>query len=429
VEDVDGEQILHHEYVQIKANTASEELLLSFTVPLFDPLPPQYFVRAAADHWLVPDAVLPLSFRQLLLPEKFPPHTELLDMQPIDATRAATFGGRVSHAQHFERRGITQFNAIQTQTFKALYSSDDNVLVSAPLGCGKSVLAELALLRMFAESGAAEPAAGTSKKRAAAAASATPSQRAVYVVAQSELAAHRAAEWRDRLAPLGKKVALFGDDGAANLAMLKECDVCVTTAQRWDVVSRRWRQRKLVQQVRLYIFDQMQLLGGDDGPTLEVIVSRARYVAAQTERPTRIVALSASLANARTVAEWIGAPSSVRGVRVVHVCDRVHAVCVQLPSQRAAGAARVGNSRLRRVIARRHAARDGQGVHCACVVLVTLTSLCVGVAGSGSRARSGPGSGARVRARSSHGALACARSHHVRRRVGGGSARRECCRD
>lgn len=40
-----------------------------------------------------------------------------------------------------------------------------------------------------------------------------------------------------------------------------------------------------------------------------MVVSRARYVAAQTERPTRIVGLSSSLANARTVGEWIGAPS------------------------------------------------------------------------------------------------------------------------
>lgn len=295
--------------MQIKSTAAGDELALTFTVPLFDPLPPQYFVRAAADHWLVPDAVLPLSFRHLLLPEKFPPHTELLDMQPIDATRAATFGGRAAHAEHFARRGIKQLNAIQTQTFKALYATDDNVLVAAPLGCGASVLAELALLRMFAEAGEAAAAAG-SKKRAAAAAAAGPSARAVYVVARAELATQRAAEWRERLAPLGKKVALFGDDSAANLAALKESDVCVSTAQRWDVVSRRWRQRKLVQQVRLYIFDQMQLLGGEDGPTLEVVVSRARYISAQLDRPTRIVALSASLANARTVAEWIGAPST-----------------------------------------------------------------------------------------------------------------------
>ena len=89
VEDVDGEQILHHEYIQIKAShvsehqkqrrvvaddqtclfvcwsfaQANEDIALTFTVPLFDPLPPQYFVRAAADHWLVPDAVLAMSFR------------------------------------------------------------------------------------------------------------------------------------------------------------------------------------------------------------------------------------------------------------------------------------------------------------------------------------------------------------------------------
>jgi pre-mRNA-splicing helicase BRR2 len=40
---------------------------------------------------------------------------------------------------------------------------------------------------------------------------------------------------------------------------------------------------------------------------MEVIVSRMRYISVQTEQPIRIVALGASLANGRDVAEWIGA--------------------------------------------------------------------------------------------------------------------------
>lgn len=321
VEDVDGEHILHHEFLSIKRRYAQDEHVLTFTVPLFDPLPPQYFVRAAADRWLVPDALLPLSFRHLLLPERFPPPTELLDMQPIDAQRADNFNGRKAHAQHFERRGIRQLNAIQTQTFKvrkcvgslyclhpsflyqSLYTTDDNVLIAAPGGSGLGVCGELALLKLFGEhDDAVALAAGKGVKRPVA-------PRAVYVVAQSDVAEQRFQRLSERLSALGKKTALLGEDSAANLRLLKENDLVVATAQRWDVVSRRWRQRKNVQSIRLYIFDQMHLLGGSEGPTLEVVVSRARYVAAQTEKPTRIVALGASLANARTVGEWLGAPS------------------------------------------------------------------------------------------------------------------------
>jgi hypothetical protein len=44
---------------------------------------------------------------------------------------------------------FTHFNAIQTQVFTSLYDSDENVLVAAPPGSGKTVCAELALLRLF----------------------------------------------------------------------------------------------------------------------------------------------------------------------------------------------------------------------------------------------------------------------------------------
>ena len=43
------------------------------------------------------------------------------------------------------------FNPIQTQTFNVLFNLDDNVLVAAPTGSGKTVCAEFALLRMIKE--------------------------------------------------------------------------------------------------------------------------------------------------------------------------------------------------------------------------------------------------------------------------------------
>lgn len=51
-----------------------------------------------------------------------------------------------------------------------------------------------------------------------------------------------------------------------------------------------------------------QLLGGEEGPVIEIIASRMRYIASQTERPIRIVALSTSLSNARDISQWLGCP-------------------------------------------------------------------------------------------------------------------------
>lgn len=86
-----------------------QDHVVSFTVPIHEPLPPQYFIRVVSDRWLQCEAQLPVSFRHLILPEKYPPPTELLDLQPlpVSALRNAPFEALY--------RGLSTFNPIQTQ--------------------------------------------------------------------------------------------------------------------------------------------------------------------------------------------------------------------------------------------------------------------------------------------------------------------------
>ena len=39
----------------------------------------------------------------------------------------------------------------------------------------------------------------------------------------------------------------------------------VSTPAQWDVLSRRWKQRKNVQNVHLFILDEAHLIGGESG--------------------------------------------------------------------------------------------------------------------------------------------------------------------
>lgn len=55
--------------------------------------------------------------------------------------------------------------------------------------------------------------------------------------------------------------------------------------------------------------DEIHLLG-ESGSVLEVITSRMRYIATNTEKNIRIIGLAPSIANYRDIAEWIGAPLS-----------------------------------------------------------------------------------------------------------------------
>ena len=49
VEDVDGEVVLHHEYFLLKEKYCKDEHHVKLFVPVFEPLPPQYFLTVVSD--------------------------------------------------------------------------------------------------------------------------------------------------------------------------------------------------------------------------------------------------------------------------------------------------------------------------------------------------------------------------------------------
>ena len=50
-------------------------------------------------------------------------------------------------------------------------------------------------------------------------------------------------------------------------------NVIVSTPEQWDVLSRRWKQRKNVQNVHLFILDEAHLIGGESGVRQEQSVA------------------------------------------------------------------------------------------------------------------------------------------------------------
>lgn len=145
-----NENLYHSEYFTLRAdkclsrNPSDHVHTLTFTIPIFDPMPPQYFVRACSDAWLESEFLVPIVLRDLVLPSTYPPHTPLLDLQPLPKQA-------LKNPLLEELYSFTHFNPIQTQIFHSLYHSDENVLVGAPTGSGKTVAAELAIFRLFRE--------------------------------------------------------------------------------------------------------------------------------------------------------------------------------------------------------------------------------------------------------------------------------------
>ncbi|KAH8885175.1 Sec63-domain-containing protein [Thozetella sp. PMI_491] len=286
VEDCDGEDILFHDQFVLRkdyAQSESNEHVVEFTVPITEPMPPNYFISVISDRWMHSETRMAVPFQKLILPERFPPHTELLDLQPLPvaALKAKDY---VELYPDWK-----QFNKVQTQTFNSLYTTDNNVLVASPTGSGKTVCAEFALLRHW------------SKQE---------SGRAVYIAPFQELVDNKLQDWQKRFAGLrgGKDIVKLTGDTTTDLKLLEQGDLILATPGQWDVLSRQWQRRKNIQTVELFIADELHLLDDATGYIYEVIVSRMHYIRTELEDlEMRIVGLSASLANARDIGEWIGA--------------------------------------------------------------------------------------------------------------------------
>ncbi|KAJ6161923.1 hypothetical protein N7485_010153 [Penicillium canescens] len=285
VEDCDGEEILFHDRFLLRGEFAKSEMnehLVEFTVPVTEPMPPNYFISLVSDRWMHSETKIAVSFQKLVLPERFPPHTPLLDMQraPVKALKRDDYQALYPNWQHF--------NKIQSQVFKSVFDTDDNVFIGAPVGSGKTVCAELALLRHW---------------------STREGGRAVYLAPFQELVDLRLADWQKRFSALdgGKTIVKLTGETTADLKLLEQADLVLATPPQWDVLSRQWQRRKNIQTVQLFIPDELHMLGGYGGYVYEVVVSRMHYIALQTENEMRIVGLSVPLSNARDIGEWIGA--------------------------------------------------------------------------------------------------------------------------
>ncbi|KAG0229103.1 activating signal cointegrator 1 complex subunit [Actinomortierella wolfii] len=281
VEDSNNTEILHSEYFLLSRKQLGQTQTIAFTIPVVEPLPPQIFVRAVSDRWIGAESVYPISFKHLILPELYPPHTDLLDLHPLPVSAL--------HNDVLEEiclKRFSHFNPVQTQIFHTLYNTGHNALIGAPTGSGKTVAAELAMWWAFKEH---------------------PGSKVVYIAPLKALVRERVEDWTKRLVgPMNKKLVELTGDVTPDIKSIEGADIIITTPEKWDGISRNWQSRSYVQKVSCVIIDEIHLLGADRGPILEVIVSRMNYIGAQLDRKIRLVGLSTALANAHDLADWLG---------------------------------------------------------------------------------------------------------------------------
>jgi helicase len=172
-------------------------------------------------------------------------------------------------------------NRAQAEVVPEILGHDQNLLVVAPTGAGKTVMGMVAALRAVVQQG----------------------RKAAWLVPQRSLADELDREletWRAQ----GLKVERLSGEYATDMARIRDADMWVATTEKFEALCRTAALRESLADVGVVVVDEIHMLGdATRGPVLEALLTRIRAGAAET----RIVGLSATVSNAEQVAEWLGA--------------------------------------------------------------------------------------------------------------------------
>ncbi|SGY69108.1 BQ5605_C004g02960 [Microbotryum silenes-dioicae] len=215
---------------------------------------------------------------------------------PVPISAMDAWGKRTFHA-------YASLNRLQSIVFPVAYGTNENMLVCAPTGAGKTDVALLAILRCL--SGLANtPLVGNAKPTLPPASS----YKIIYVAPLKALAAEITLKFAKRLGWAGVKVRELTGDMKLTKKEVDETGVIVTTPEKWDVVTRKGAgagDGDVADKVKLLIIDEVHLLHEDRGAVVESIVARTLRQVESSQSLIRIVGLSATLPNYVDVADFL----------------------------------------------------------------------------------------------------------------------------
>lgn len=188
--------------------------------------------------------------------------------------------------------GIEKLNPPQIASLQAGLLDNKNLVVASPTASGKTLVAELAIMKNFLAGG-----------------------KALYIVPLRALASEKYHEFKEKYSKLGMRVAVSTGDLDSSDDWLGNYDLIVMSNEKADSLLRhgaRW-----MADVTLIIADEIHMLNDPSrGPTLEIVLTRLRSIA-----NAQILALSATISNAEEIAEWLSAElvrSEYRPITLYH---------------------------------------------------------------------------------------------------------------
>ncbi|MBN3037342.1 MAG: DEAD/DEAH box helicase [Candidatus Diapherotrites archaeon] len=183
--------------------------------------------------------------------------------------------------------GVQSFNPVQEAAFATRFIENrSNLVVATPTGSGKTIVAMAAALDAIRRG-----------------------KKVVYTCPLKALA----SEQHDTFKRLPVRCALSTGDMDSSDKWLEKYDLISTSYEKLDSLMRH--KAPWIADVGLLIVDEIHLLDSDRGPTLEIVVTRFKYLFPRVQ----VIALSATIPNAGEIAKWLGAELVLMDWRPTHL--------------------------------------------------------------------------------------------------------------
>ena len=192
---------------------------------------------------------------------------------------------KIKHLLHDEvykilkLEGIKKLRPSQRKSIDAGLFEDKNLVVCTPTASGKTLVAELAAMHHVLKKGG----------------------MTIYIVPLKALAYEKYRDFRRKYEKLAKVSMSVGNMDEKE-EYLGSVDILITTSEKMDSLIRH--KIKWLNKISLIVIDEIHLLNDvTRGPTLEVLITMMKTLLPKAQ----IIGLSATIKNAKELAQWLNA--------------------------------------------------------------------------------------------------------------------------
>lgn len=201
-------------------------------------------------------------------------------------------------AEILTANGIENLHPPQADAITKGVLDKKNVVMAVPTASGKTLIAELCLLKtILHENG-----------------------RALYICPLKALASEKFHDFKKKYEQLGISVGIATGDLDSPSQHLNKYQILISTPEKIDSLLRS-KASWLLNNLSVMILDEVHTINDDSrGPTLEILITRIR----QMRPDIQLLALSATISNAKELAGWLNAELSYSQWRPIPLKEGVY---------------------------------------------------------------------------------------------------------